>query len=227
MNILIDANVLLDVVVPKRGFQSIAIQSLRKLNQNGNELFLASSCLGNVVPTLKVYLQSESDAVLVFKELLEKYQIHILSTTGVDFSTIDNFTVFEEALMSNVAKRVDPDFVVLAQGVNFDSQGLKILTYQEVEESEQSKQQIGQAPLLNLSREYHQMMEEIDHALLSITTSSKFIMGPEVAEFETKCVEYIGTEHAIGTSLGTDSVFYLSEHWKFNVKTRSFSILQI
>ena len=206
VNVLVDVNVLMDLLVAEQELQSIAVQSLQKLNQNGDELFVASSCIGNVVSALKPYLQSESDAVSAFKNLLGKHQIHLLSVTGVDFSTIDTFTDFEEALMSNASKRVDPNFVVLTREANFDSQGLKTLTYQEIIELEQTNQKISHIPLLDLTREYHQMMEEIDHALLSVTASSKFIMGPEVAEFETKCAEYIGIQHAIGTSSGTEAL---------------------
>ena len=206
MNVLIDVNVILDLLVAEREFQSTSVQALQKLNQNNAELFVASSCVGNVISTLTTYLGSKNNAVLVFKDLLEKHQIHFLSVTGVDFSQIDNFTNFEEALMSSAAKRVDSNFTVLTQDANFDNQELTIMTYQEITQLEQTNQQIRQIPLLNLSREYHQMMEKIDHALLSVVASSKFIMGPEVVEFETKCAEYIGTQHAIGTSSGTEAL---------------------
>ena len=184
MNVLIDVNVLLDLMVVERKLQPTAVKALQKLNQNNAELFVASSCVDNVVSTLTSYLESESNAVSVFKDLLEKYQIRLLSVTGVDFSVIDTFTDFEKALICSTAKRVDPDFMVLAQDNNFDSQGLTILTYQEMAQLEQPNQQISQIPLLDLPKEYRRMMEEIDHALLSVAANSKFIMGPEVAELK-------------------------------------------
>ena len=206
MNILIAVDVILDLLVPEREFQAISVQALQKLNQNGAELFVSSSSVSNVISTLTPYLGSENSAVSAFKDLLEKHQIHFLSVTGVDFSQIDDFIDFEEALMSNAAKRVDSNFTVLTQNTDFDSQELTIMTCQEATKLERTKQQIRQISLLNLPREYHQMMEKIDHALLSVVASSKFIMGPEVIEFETKCAEYIGTQHAIGTSSGTDAL---------------------
>ena len=95
MNILIAVDVILDLLVPEREFQAISVRALQKLNQNNAELFVASSCVDNVVSTLTSYLESASNAVSVFKDLLEKYQIRLLSVTGVDFSVIDTFTDFE------------------------------------------------------------------------------------------------------------------------------------
>ena len=55
MNVLIDVNVILDLLVAEREFQSTSVQALQKLNQNSAELFVASSCVGNVISTLTTY----------------------------------------------------------------------------------------------------------------------------------------------------------------------------
>ena len=104
MNVLIDVNVLLDLLVVERKFQSTAVQALQKLTQNNAELFVASSCVGNAISTLTPYLNSESNAVSAFKNLLEKYQIRLLSVTGVDFSVINTFTDFENTKIEEVKK---------------------------------------------------------------------------------------------------------------------------
>ncbi|MFQ5964981.1 MAG: DegT/DnrJ/EryC1/StrS family aminotransferase [Candidatus Scalinduaceae bacterium] len=62
-------------------------------------------------------------------------------------------------------------------------------------------------PLLDLSRQYYDIKEEIDSAIHDVIESQSFILGPQVKEFERLFASYCNTNHAIGVSSGSDALF--------------------
>jgi dTDP-4-amino-4,6-dideoxygalactose transaminase len=62
-------------------------------------------------------------------------------------------------------------------------------------------------PSLDLSREYRAIGPLLLQAVESVFSSQKFIMGPQVAEFERAAGERCGVAHTIGCSSGTDALW--------------------
>ncbi len=61
-------------------------------------------------------------------------------------------------------------------------------------------------PLMNTSRQYESIKDELDKKALSILHSGLYIMGEEVESFEKKFAEYNGTKYAVGVGNGTDAL---------------------
>ena len=61
-------------------------------------------------------------------------------------------------------------------------------------------------PILDLTRQYHAIQEEVDAAIRRVLESGRFILGPEVEAFEAEIAEYLGIKHAIGVASGTDAL---------------------
>ena len=61
-------------------------------------------------------------------------------------------------------------------------------------------------PLLDLKPQYLALKPELDAAVADVIASQYFILGPTVEKFETACVDYCNTQHAIGVSSGTDAL---------------------
>ncbi|MFA5393085.1 MAG: DegT/DnrJ/EryC1/StrS family aminotransferase [Candidatus Ratteibacteria bacterium] len=61
-------------------------------------------------------------------------------------------------------------------------------------------------PLLDLKAQYQTIKTEIDAAIQEVVESQYFIMGPAVAELETRVAQYCGCAHGIGVSSGTDAL---------------------
>jgi len=61
-------------------------------------------------------------------------------------------------------------------------------------------------PLLDLTRQYKSIKNEIDQAISKVLNHSLFILGPEVKSFEEKIAKYCGTKYAIGVASGTDAL---------------------
>jgi len=56
-------------------------------------------------------------------------------------------------------------------------------------------------------RQYHNLKEEIDAAILQVLESGKYVGGPTLARFEGELAAYWGTKHAIGCNSGTDALW--------------------
>ena len=61
-------------------------------------------------------------------------------------------------------------------------------------------------PLLDLTRQYRAIKDEVDSAVQRVIASGRFILGPEVEAFEREVAEYLGVKHAIGVASGTDAL---------------------
>jgi UDP-2-acetamido-2-deoxy-ribo-hexuluronate aminotransferase len=65
----------------------------------------------------------------------------------------------------------------------------------------------------DLTAQYQRLQDEIDANIRNVHTHSKYIMGPEVAEFEQRLAEYIGVKHCISCSNGTDALLMPLMAW--------------
>jgi dTDP-4-amino-4,6-dideoxygalactose transaminase len=61
-------------------------------------------------------------------------------------------------------------------------------------------------PMLDLRLEYDFMKKDIDAAINRCLGHQKWILGPEVKEFEAKVAEYLGVTHCVGVSSGTEAL---------------------
>jgi len=61
-------------------------------------------------------------------------------------------------------------------------------------------------PMVDLRRQYLQLKEEIDAAVLDVLDKTQFILGPNVSELEVEVARYHGVPHAIGVANGTDAL---------------------
>ena len=56
-------------------------------------------------------------------------------------------------------------------------------------------------------RQYHNLKEEIDAAILEVVESGKYVMGPTLARFEEELAGYFNMKHAVGCNSGTDALW--------------------
>ncbi len=61
--------------------------------------------------------------------------------------------------------------------------------------------------MLDLSRQFAQIRDEILAAIDTVCSSQKFILGPEVDSFESAAATTCGTSHGIGCASGTDALW--------------------
>jgi dTDP-4-amino-4,6-dideoxygalactose transaminase len=61
-------------------------------------------------------------------------------------------------------------------------------------------------PLLDLTRQYDYLKPELDAAIAEVLKHQRFILGPEVAEFEKAIADLSGVGYGIGVASGTDAL---------------------
>ncbi|HVY64805.1 MAG TPA: DegT/DnrJ/EryC1/StrS family aminotransferase [Gammaproteobacteria bacterium] len=63
-----------------------------------------------------------------------------------------------------------------------------------------------QVPLLDLKEQYAPLRAEIEAAIRQVCDEQRFVLGPNVTEFEKEVAAYSGVKHALGVSSGTDAL---------------------
>jgi len=61
-------------------------------------------------------------------------------------------------------------------------------------------------PLLDLTRQYASIRDEMDKAIQKVLDHGRFIMGPELKEFESNLADYCTVKNGIGVASGTDAL---------------------
>ncbi len=61
-------------------------------------------------------------------------------------------------------------------------------------------------PLVDLSAQHRQIEGEVSAGFARVLERTSFILGPEVAEFETSFARFVGVKHCVGTANGTDAL---------------------
>ena len=59
---------------------------------------------------------------------------------------------------------------------------------------------------IDLKSQYKYLQQKIDTAIHKVLEHGKYIMGPEVFEFEQKLADFVGVKHAISCANGTDAL---------------------
>jgi len=60
-------------------------------------------------------------------------------------------------------------------------------------------------PFIDIKAQHHALKTEIEAQIAKVLNHCQFVLGPEVAELETKLAEFVGVKHAITASSGTDA----------------------
>ncbi|MGB5525007.1 MAG: aminotransferase class I/II-fold pyridoxal phosphate-dependent enzyme, partial [Polyangiales bacterium] len=61
-------------------------------------------------------------------------------------------------------------------------------------------------PMLDVSGQNEPLIDRLTEKAAEVIRSGRYILGPEVKALEQELAEYIGVEHAIGVSSGTDAL---------------------
>lgn len=65
----------------------------------------------------------------------------------------------------------------------------------------------------DLKKQYEVLKEEIDAAMVRVTTDCNFISGKQVDELEEELAEYVGVKHCISCANGTDALSMMMMAW--------------
>lgn len=61
-------------------------------------------------------------------------------------------------------------------------------------------------PMVDLKRQYLELKDEINEAVLKTLEATQFILGPNVQKFEEEAAHYLGAKHAVALANGTEAL---------------------
>src|SRR5690242_69917 len=59
---------------------------------------------------------------------------------------------------------------------------------------------------IDLKAQYRALKETVDSRIASVLEHGRFIMGPEIGELEDRLASYVGVDHCISVSSGTEAL---------------------
>lgn len=77
----------------------------------------------------------------------------------------------------------------------------------EVGNIEEEQMAEVKVPFYGHVRQYHNLKEDIDKAIVDVLESGKYTLGPVMERFERELAEYMGMKHALGLNSGTDALW--------------------
>lgn len=69
--------------------------------------------------------------------------------------------------------------------------------------------ELSNVPMVDLTRQYFQIKNEIDNEVSVILSSGKYVLGPQVEIFEKNIADYLQVEHAVAVGSGTDALYLI------------------
>ena len=61
-------------------------------------------------------------------------------------------------------------------------------------------------PFVDLQAQYRSIEDEVNAAVLGVFASTQFVLGSEVAAFETLFADHVSVERAVGVNSGTSAL---------------------
>lgn len=61
-------------------------------------------------------------------------------------------------------------------------------------------------PFIDLKKQYLQIKPQVQNRIQAVLDHGQYIMGPEVAELETRLAKYVGTKHCVTVASGTEAL---------------------
>ncbi|MBF0297007.1 MAG: DegT/DnrJ/EryC1/StrS aminotransferase family protein, partial [Magnetococcales bacterium] len=82
---------------------------------------------------------------------------------------------------------------------------------------------------IDLQAQYQALRQPIDQAIREVLDASRYINGPQVKQLEEALAGFVGVEHAVGFSSGTDALLAILMAWEIGagdeVITTPFSFI--
>ncbi|KJR42187.1 pleiotropic regulatory protein DegT [Candidatus Magnetoovum chiemensis] len=208
MDICLDNNIIIDLLIPERNGHLIAknIYDIIKEKKYVNWISASSICnLDNILSSeIKKFNLNEPEKIRSeFRRFL--LETKIFTATGASIRDALNAEDFENHIIHVNFKRIAPDGILISNNTGPKDNYGAVRAEDFIKDHESLSKPVN-IPLLDLKEEYRFMLEDIDNGILKNIANTMYILGPEVKELEDKVAKYIGVNHCIGISSGTDAL---------------------
>jgi len=207
MNILLDNNILIDILSPKRGilFKSSATIYEMIHDANGYDFYMSSSSLDNIeyilMRELKSNLLLTNKQILKIVHLALKKLLTMVKIAKTPSYIEIDYDDIEDSQIIASAKAID------AKIITRDNAMLEKYSKIAISPEDFLKQKVNNSiDFANLKKQYFNYQAEIEKKIDQVCNSASFIMGEEVTKLEESLQSFTSAKYAITCSSGTDAL---------------------
>lgn len=216
MDLLIDVNIVLDVCACRMPFALSSAAALQRCHDQGAKLWLYAGS----VQTMEFNMAREVQRKVESQDAqISNRQCAFLARQALKAFAADKHWLAALAEEGNVFDSTDPEDeqLIVAMG-RFAPGSIKLLTRDELLCERQSALTITPSQYLQISlqpkaiefcdlgAQQDRIRPQLERNIHRVLHHGHYIMGSEVAQLEEKLAAYVGVEHCVSASSGTDTL---------------------
>ncbi len=178
---------------------------LSRAAESGVKIWLTAATLSYVARAIESCREGDPD---FWRGLLAR--ANILSDHG--FEQQEVFLHARNPVQAQVAAAArslpDDQTYIVSQDENFDTLGEKPVVLPEKALAELERETINQPmPFIDLAAQQARLRPHLERGIEAVLRHGRYVLGPEVAELESRLADFVGVSHCITVSSGTDALF--------------------
>jgi UDP-2-acetamido-2-deoxy-ribo-hexuluronate aminotransferase len=218
-NVILDIDVALDLLANRQPASQAVEAALEKALHVGCQVWLVAACLPTLLERLEqafkggtddtgkeaIHSKTRAQARDTLRNFLNK--VRVLSSYGFDAEAAFESEQPVSALILCAADAFADDVDVLSRDPALLCADRRVVDPQTYADRDHSTSQ-PEEPIsfVDLARQQQRILPELEKGVVKVLRNGQYIMGPEIQELEKKLAEYVGVEHVICCSSGTDAL---------------------
>ena len=208
--LILDAEIAAEACMLNGRDEAISIL-LERADREGWRLWLYTGQLTEILHRLCDSLSNRSSSIItdsasleaeargLLKRFVSKH--HWLSALSEDAEGLDELDSIAFSL-THAAKRLGEEVRIVTRNVDRLKNGYPFIDVDLARE----QNPIVHRDLIGLSSSQDKIRAKIEHNIQKVLGHCGFIMGPEITELESQLSDYVGVEHCVCLSSGTDAL---------------------
>ena len=179
---------------------------LDSLVQSGTKIWLSTGQIGEILSQVEEQLEElkEGDSTKIARSLLKEFEVNCewLSMLVEDVSFLDDDDPVAAGLV-NAASRLDGVVLIITDIESRLNRGAPFIQLDKALNQIKPDQSIR---FIDLNAQQARIRPQLESNLHRILYHGQYVMGPEIAILESRLAEYVGIDHCISVSSGTDAL---------------------
>ncbi len=200
-NVILDIDVAVELLLEQKTDSRPTTTIFDKALKKGCSVWLVAATLPSILRHPRF-----SQAHTAMQQLMKK--VKILSSYSFHADDLFKTDYPEGSLILKAAAELNPaDTVVLSRTADFVASEDRVITPEMLVQKLDSPQDETIAmPFIDLAMQKQRILPQLEHNIFAVLRHGQYIMGQEVNELEAKLSSYVGVNHAICCSSGTDAL---------------------
>jgi len=128
MRLLLDTNVIIDILIKREPFFSDSYTAVRIAIEKDLECFVSTTAVTDIFYILRKNLNSIEEAKNNLNRLAQLVSFADVSSSDVIMALSSKISDYEDAVVDEVAKKIDADYIITRNVKDFDHSKVKAIT---------------------------------------------------------------------------------------------------